>query len=346
MAAKRSSFWNGFIRNSTAPAFMAREVMGTSPCAVIKMMGIVIPARASDSWKSRPLAPGSRMSSTRQLGVAGRTALRKPSVEAKVCASNPTDSRRLLTASRTEASSSTTKIVGRGSDRGRSDMGLLRANGEGKLENSSATRTRTGPQPSLVRFNDRAADGKSHADAARLSGEEGLKDLFDGVRIDAGTGVFDGDQNLSAVLLLRADHQFFRFRVAHCVHAIQHEIHDYLLQLHPVGHDTRQRRRQLRAHGDLPRVRLAAQEYDQFLNDRVEVGPILHRGLFVKHGANPAEHSAGAGAVADHALRGQARFFQIGRVGGEPLDRSLSIADKRGQRLADFMRDGGSELSH
>src|SRR5216683_2715549 len=60
--------------------FRAREVMGTSPWAVMKIIGMNTPAFSSASWNSRPLTPGSRTSSTRQLGTSGREAFQNSSV--------------------------------------------------------------------------------------------------------------------------------------------------------------------------------------------------------------------------------------------------------------------------
>ena len=62
------------MRNSTAPAFMARTLIGMSPWPVMKMTGRAMPAFTSSSWNASPLLPGSRTSSTRQPGASGRSA--------------------------------------------------------------------------------------------------------------------------------------------------------------------------------------------------------------------------------------------------------------------------------
>src|SRR6267142_1971739 len=124
------------------------------------MMGMEMPDFSRNSWKSSPFTPGRRTSSTKQLGASGRGALQKSSVEGKTCAARPTDSSKLLIASRTEASSSTTKIVG-----GDSGIGLSWLNRQCELENGSARGTRNCPQVTL----DQSLDHReSHADAVRL----------------------------------------------------------------------------------------------------------------------------------------------------------------------------------
>ena len=62
----------GLVRNSTAPAFMARTLIGMSPWPVMKMMGISMPASTIRFCRSSPLRPGSRTSSTRQPGTSER----------------------------------------------------------------------------------------------------------------------------------------------------------------------------------------------------------------------------------------------------------------------------------
>src|ERR1700722_15405383 len=44
----------------------------TSPCPVIKMIGVRISASANSAWKSRPPIPGTLISRTRQLATSGR----------------------------------------------------------------------------------------------------------------------------------------------------------------------------------------------------------------------------------------------------------------------------------
>ena len=51
MALIRARSLNGFVKNSTAPAFMARTVIGTLPYPVMKMIGMVarLPSRLCSS---------------------------------------------------------------------------------------------------------------------------------------------------------------------------------------------------------------------------------------------------------------------------------------------------------
>src|SRR6185369_9704299 len=110
MASSSTVSLNGFVRNSTAPAFMACTVIGTSPCPVMKMIGMSVRS-ASCFCNSSPLRPGSDTSSTRQLGTVGRGWDRKSCADTNVWARHPAALMSSSNDSRTETSSSTTKTT-------------------------------------------------------------------------------------------------------------------------------------------------------------------------------------------------------------------------------------------
>src|SRR5215470_12059871 len=78
----------------------------------MKMIGMSRRSVLICACKSRPLRPGSRISSTRQLGEAGRGRARNSLAEAKVSGRQPAESINDSSDSRTEASSSTTNTIG------------------------------------------------------------------------------------------------------------------------------------------------------------------------------------------------------------------------------------------
>ena len=88
MASNSTSSLNGFVRNSTAPAFIACTLIGTSPWPVMKMIGISVRS-ASCCCNSRPLSPGSVTSSTRQHGTVARRRDRNSDAEANVSGCQP-----------------------------------------------------------------------------------------------------------------------------------------------------------------------------------------------------------------------------------------------------------------
>ena len=115
IASSSTSATKGFVRNSTAPAFIARTVVGTSAWPVTKMIGMS--ARSATSFcRSQPLRSGRTTSSTRQLGPCTRGRDRNSCADPNVSGCQPADSMSSFSDSRTEASSSTTNTVGLASD--------------------------------------------------------------------------------------------------------------------------------------------------------------------------------------------------------------------------------------
>src|SRR5438132_9358652 len=115
----------GFVRNSTAPAFISWAVIGISPWPVTKIIGMSIRSGAISFCSSRPLSSGRETSSTRQLGASGRERARNSSADAKVSGCHPTKRISASSDSRTEMSSSTTKTMGIGLDFGEPDSELF-----------------------------------------------------------------------------------------------------------------------------------------------------------------------------------------------------------------------------
>ena len=71
MLSSSSSSLNGFSMKSTAPAFIARTAIGTSPWPVMMMIGILIWFSRKYCCSSSPLMPGMRTSSSRQPARPG-----------------------------------------------------------------------------------------------------------------------------------------------------------------------------------------------------------------------------------------------------------------------------------
>src|SRR3954470_23430210 len=116
MALSSVSSSNGLVKNSTAPAFMARTVIGTSPWPVMKMIGMSVRSAAIRFCKSKPLRSGRLTSSTRQLGTVTRGRARNSCADEKVSGSQPSQRISASNDSRTETSSSTTKTIGASRD--------------------------------------------------------------------------------------------------------------------------------------------------------------------------------------------------------------------------------------
>src|ERR1700728_293403 len=105
--------------------------------------------------------PGIRTSTTRHSGASSRVDPRNSAPPAKVCTSRSTERNRELSEFLTPGSSSTMYTIGRGFV-----MSERALQGERKKEHGAARGIGSGPQTSAMGFDDRAADGQSHAEAA------------------------------------------------------------------------------------------------------------------------------------------------------------------------------------
>src|SRR5258707_10052630 len=113
------------------------------------------------------------MSRTRQLGTSGSLLCRNSGAEPNVSAPSPTDRKRLVSALRSEGSSSITNTTG-----GSSGTSFVIHHGTlaTHRENRSAALYGSGSCPSAVDFDDRAAERQRHTLPWRLVAKKALKD--------------------------------------------------------------------------------------------------------------------------------------------------------------------------
>src|ERR1700682_48925 len=119
--------------------------------------------------------------------------------------------------------------------------------GESEMKTCPAGRVVGSPQAAAMRFNDGAADPKSHAGAVSLSGKEGIEDLVRLLRGQPNAGVADRHHYLLALRTPRVDGKLARpIHIFHRIDAVHDEVHHDLLQLHTISHYLGKRLRQLR----------------------------------------------------------------------------------------------------
>src|ERR1700722_8603386 len=88
-----------------------------------------------------------------------------------------------------------------------------------------------------MRFNDGAADSKSHASAMKFGGEECVKDPVWSLG-KAHASVTYRYCNLLLFRSLRLDHKLApSVHLFHCLNAVDDEVHNDLLQLNAIPHD-------------------------------------------------------------------------------------------------------------
>jgi hypothetical protein len=114
-----------------------------------------------------------------------------------------------------------------------------------EVEGRAAPPVAVGPDPSALRFDDRLTDCQAHPASLRLRREECVKYLVGLAQRQPGTCVVYRDLDL-AVLAQQRPHGKHAARVLHRLDTIQHEVHQHLLQLHPIRPDFGEIRRQVR----------------------------------------------------------------------------------------------------
>src|SRR4029077_20353815 len=112
MALSSVSSRKGLYKKATAPASSARPRASSSPCDVMKTIGIRELPATSWRWSSSPLMPGIRTSRIRHAVLRSSLEFKNASAEEKPWARNPTDRIRLLSEFLRESSSSTIDMRG------------------------------------------------------------------------------------------------------------------------------------------------------------------------------------------------------------------------------------------
>src|ERR1700674_1196519 len=110
--------------------------------------------------------------------------------------------------------------------------------GQIEMKTCAPLRVGGGPQTTSMRLDNRAADWESHTGTVSLRGEERAKDLFGLLQRQSDASVADRDHQLAILHSLRQYRKFTCGRyVLHCVDAIEHQVHEHLLQLDTVCHN-------------------------------------------------------------------------------------------------------------
>src|ERR1700730_6832756 len=109
--------------------------------------------------------------------------------------------------------------------------------GQGELKGCGTSGGSVGPQEAAMRLNDRPTDGQPHANPLILGSKECPEDLVRLLRAQSRTGIADRDQQLTMVGFRLDGKLTSATRFLHGIDAIEHEVHENLLQLHTVCHD-------------------------------------------------------------------------------------------------------------
>src|SRR5882724_538209 len=110
--------------------------------------------------------------------------------------------------------------------------------GQIEVKTCAPLRVGGGPQTTSMRLDNRAADWESHAGTVSLRGEERAEDLLGLLQRQSDASIADRDHHLAILDSLRPYRKFTcGTYVLHGVEAIEHQVHEYLLQLDTVCHN-------------------------------------------------------------------------------------------------------------
>src|SRR5260370_33174689 len=168
-------------------------------------------------------------------------------------------------------------------------------------------------------LDDGAADAKSHAGSVRLGSKESIEDLFRLLWGQPHSAVSDGHHNFLVLHSLRPDGEFARpIRVLHRFDAIDHEVHQHLLQLHAVGHDLGKSCREVHPDYYVVSPSLAAQKNYHLSSNLVYVHELPLRSTLLEELADPTDNFRRARPVFHDSHGSFARLFHIGTIARKP----------------------------
>ena len=143
-----------------------------------------------------------------------------------------------------------------------------------------------------------------------LGREEGLEHVFQLPLRNTGALVRDGHHHRVAVCPSGGDRRltFLTGPLAHRVTGVEEQVHQDLLELHAVGRDSRQDRREPGVHQHLALDQLAVHQPEDLPHDLVDVERLELQFPALQQRMQPADHLAGAPVVGDDVFEDVAHF--------------------------------------
>src|ERR1700730_4339586 len=109
--------------------------------------------------------------------------------------------------------------------------------GQGELKSCASPGGTGSPQMPAMRLNDRPTDRQPHTGPLILGRKECFEDLFRLLRWQSHTGISDRDEHLPVVGFRLDGKLTFASQSFHGIDAVEHEVHENLLELYAVCHD-------------------------------------------------------------------------------------------------------------
>ena len=194
---------------------------------------------------------------------------------------------------------------------------------QGEVECRATAAVAVGPDPSVMRFDDRLTDCQAHAATLWFRSKERIEYLVGLSQGEPGSCVIYSDLDLAVLAQLRLQSKHAA-RVLHRLDAIQHQVHEHLLKLHSIRHGHRKIVFEIGADRYSMPSGLTSQHPSHFADDLIDRDQLsFGRGLFVQR-SQTVDDFRGKGARFDDSFRSFANLRQIGRVALKPSQEALA----------------------
>src|SRR5437763_1479872 len=181
------------------------------------------------------------------------------------------------------------------------------------------------PQAAAMRLNDRPTNGQPHTGPLILGCKECPEDLVRLLRGQSHSGIPDRDQQLT-IAGFRLDGKLTSARrFLHSIDAVEHEVHENLLQLHTVCHHLGKVLGKLGADGDRVAARLAVQQNNHFSNELIYIKQLPPQSSLFEQQADAANDVRCAGHVFDVSRGCFACLCHIRLIAPKPPQAGLSV---------------------
>jgi hypothetical protein len=183
------------------------------------------------------------------------------------------------------------------------------------------------PTSGPMLFNDGTAYRQTYADTMGFRGEERIENLIHRQRRQPNAGIADGHRDLSILRWLQLYSELpCPVPVVHRLDAVDHEVHQNLLQLHAVSCDLRQSFHQLCADRHGISLSLAAQENGHLSNNIVYVDRLTQHSALILRGVKVFPSQIEEALLATEWCAGH---FQIELTREGRMDEMTVIAEAR-----------------
>ncbi len=124
-----------------------------------------------------------------------------------------------------------------------------------------------------------------------------------------------------------------------CLHCVEQQIADDLLDLYAIGQHRGQGRVQLQRQRDAMTLGFATGEGDHVEHGAVQIQRLALAGFATRQRTHARDDGAGAAGVGEHAFQCGSGLGQVGRLLRQPALAGIATGHDGGQGLIDFVRD-------